>query len=89
MKKAAPGLKEEMKWGFPCYVGEKNVCNIMVTGKWVDLGFFQGFDLKDPKGLLEGSGKEMRHIKVRKPEDIDIAALTVVVKQAASLKPGK
>ena len=87
VKKAAPELREEMKWGFPCYVGTDNVCNIMVTGKWVDLGFFRGVDLKDAKGLLEGSGKGMRHVKVHKVEDIDPAAITALVKQAASLKP--
>lgn len=31
----------------------------------VNLGFFYGSDLPDPTGLLEGSGKRMRHIKLR------------------------
>ena len=87
VKKAAPELREEMKWGFPCYVGTDNICNIMVTGKWVDLGFFRGVDLKDTKGLLEGSGKGMRHIKIHRLEDIDTATITAMVKQAASLRP--
>ncbi len=87
VKKAAPELMEEMKWGFPCYVGMDNVCNIMVTGKWVDLGFFRGVDLKNSKGLLEGSGKGMRHIKIHRLEDIDTATITAMVKQAASLRP--
>ena len=89
VKRAAPSLREELKWGFPCYVGDDNVCNIMVTGSWVDLGFFRGVDLKDPKGLLEGSGRGMRHVKVHKAEDIDTAALGALIKQAASLKPKK
>lgn len=76
-----------MKWGFPCYVGTDNICNIMVTGKWVDLGFFRGVDLKDTKGLLEGSGKGMRHIKIHRLEDIDTVTTTAMVKQAASLRP--
>ena len=70
-----------------CYVGTDDVCNIVVTGKWVDLGFFRGVDLKNSKGLLEGNGKGMRHIKIHRLEDIDTAAITALVKQAASLRP--
>jgi hypothetical protein len=31
----------------------------------LNLGFFVGAGLSDPLGLLEGSGKRMRHIKIR------------------------
>ena len=31
----------------------------------VNLGFYQGASLPDPKGLLEGTGKSLRHVKVR------------------------
>jgi hypothetical protein len=31
----------------------------------VNLGFYQGAALKDPTGLLEGAGKNLRHVKVR------------------------
>ena len=30
----------------------------------VNVGFFYGATLKDPAGLLEGSGKRMRHVKL-------------------------
>jgi len=30
----------------------------------VNVGFYQGAGLKDPEGLLEGSGKFMRHVKL-------------------------
>ncbi len=85
VKRAAPGLREELKWGFPCYVGDDDVCNIMVTGKWVDLGFFHCVDLDDLNGLLEGSGKGMRHVKIHTVKDIEAPTLTVLIKQAASL----
>ncbi|MBI1407150.1 MAG: DUF1801 domain-containing protein [Caulobacter sp.] len=42
------------------------------------IGFFHGADLADPHRLLEGSGKRMRHLKLRpgRPSDDDaIAAL--------------
>ena len=34
----------------------------------VNLGFYQGAHLPDPEGLLEGTGKSLRHIKARSPE---------------------
>ena len=89
VKKAAPDLDEQMKWGRPCYIGDDKVCYISVMTYWVNLGFFRGTELKDPKGLLEGTGKGMRHIKVHKVGDIDTDALTALIKQAAALKPKK
>jgi len=31
----------------------------------VNLGFYHGAALPDPAGLLEGTGKSLRHVKVR------------------------
>ena len=31
----------------------------------ISVGFFHGAELKDPAGLLEGTGKRMRHVKLR------------------------
>lgn len=38
---------------------------ILPYKSWVNLGFYQGVDLADPDGLLEGTGKKMRHVKIR------------------------
>lgn len=38
---------------------------IMPQGEYVNLGFYQGASLTDPSGLLEGTGKALRHVKVR------------------------
>jgi hypothetical protein len=48
----------------------------------VSVGFFVGSELKDPKRLLEGTGKRMRHVKVRPGEPIDSKALGVLVQQS-------
>src|SRR5688572_11602772 len=37
----------------------------------VNVGFFQGASLPDPAGLLEGSGKRMRHVKLRWGAPVD------------------
>jgi len=41
----------------------------------VNVGFFHGAALEDPAGLLEGSGRHMRHVKLRPALDLDTAAL--------------
>lgn len=53
----------------------------------VNLGFFLGAGLDDPAGLLQGSGRFMRHVKLRPGEPADPAALQALVAQAyADLK---
>jgi hypothetical protein len=42
---------------------------IMPHKNWVNLGFYQGADLADPAGIMEGTGKKLRHVKVRSVED--------------------
>lgn len=36
--------------------------------KWVTLMFMQGVSLEDQETLLEGTGKNMRHVKLRSPQ---------------------
>jgi hypothetical protein len=43
------------------------------------VGFFRGAELADPAGLLEGTGKYMRHVKLRPESDIDATALLKLV----------
>jgi hypothetical protein len=48
----------------------------------VNVGFFHGAALDDPAGLLEGSGKRMRHVKLRWGQSIDAAALDALIAAA-------
>jgi hypothetical protein len=48
----------------------------------VDVGFFRGAELEDPKKLLEGTGKRMRHVKVRPGDPLDSAALEALIDAA-------
>jgi hypothetical protein len=47
-----------------------------------NVGFFQGADLVDPARLLEGSGKRMRHVKVKPNAALDSEALAVLISDA-------
>jgi hypothetical protein len=50
----------------------------------VNVGFFQGTELPDPANLLEGTGKFMRHVKLRRGVSVDEPALTKLIEQAYS-----
>ena len=45
----------------------------------VNVGFFQGFSLADPEGLLQGTGKYIRHVKLRPALAIDERALEALI----------
>jgi hypothetical protein len=48
----------------------------------VNVGFFRGAELADPRGLLEGTGKYMRHVKLRPGGGVDAAALVELIECA-------
>ena len=48
----------------------------------VNVGFFHGAELPDPDGLLEGTGKFMRHVKLRPEGDVNTTALLRLIKTA-------
>lgn len=48
----------------------------------VNVGFFRGAEIADPSGLLEGTGKFMRHVKLRPGRDVDAAALQKLIEVA-------
>lgn len=55
------------------------------TVDYISLGFFFATALQDPKQLFEGTGKGMRHIKVRSVKDIPAAQVKAWVKEAVKL----
>ena len=48
----------------------------------VNVGFFRGAELADPVGMLEGTGKYMRHVKLRPGVDINATALIKLIESA-------
>ncbi|MGH2469926.1 MAG: DUF1801 domain-containing protein, partial [Chloroflexota bacterium] len=45
----------------------------------VNIGFYQGASLDDPAGLLEGSGRFMRHVKLRPGNEVNATALQALI----------
>lgn len=66
--KTFPSIKEEMKWGVPNY---GNLYYFVALKGHVNLGFSIKNLSKNEIELLEGTGKTMRHIKIKKVEDIE------------------
>ena len=48
----------------------------------VNVGFFRGSEIADPSGLLQGTGKLMRHVKLRSDAEIDDEGLTGLIEAA-------
>ena len=53
----------------------EHFCYIGAHREHVNLGFYYGAELPDPEGLMEGTGKKLRHIKVRDAEGIGQSSL--------------
>ena len=84
VRRVEPGLTESVKWGNGCWLGKAGpVAYVYSDDEYVQFGFFRGASLNDPKGLLEGKGSYVRHIKVRDRSDIDPQAFARLLGQAA------
>ena len=63
-------------------VGEVAFSYVNTFSSHVNVGFFCGTEIDDPDGLLEGTGKYMRHVKLRPDRDLDIAGLEALIESA-------
>ena len=58
------------------------ICHIAVYAKHVNLGFNQGALLSDPEGLLQGSGKRIRHITLQTLSDLKLPEIRRYLRRA-------
>jgi hypothetical protein len=85
MRKCGTDVRELMHDGCPtACVDDAPFGYVNVFTNHMNVGFFLGAELDDPKGLLEGSGKRMRHVKLRPGASIDAVALSALVDAAYS-----
>jgi len=63
-------------------VGEAAFGYVNVFTAHVNVGFFQGTELNDPHDLLMGTGKFMRHVKLRPDAEVDAQALKDLIRAA-------
>jgi hypothetical protein len=75
MRKCGEDVRELMHDGCPTACVEDAAFGYVNAFRdHVNVGFFFGAFLKDPARLLEGTGKRMRHVKLRPGQDADAVA---------------
>jgi hypothetical protein len=84
VKKTVADTKESVNpWKIPTFQSNGPMCFFMVGKKHVTFGFLRGTALRDPAGLLEGTGKNLRHVKLRTVNDLGNPALRKLILAAA------
>ena len=85
MRECGDDVRELLHDGHPtACVGDAAFGYVNAFRAHVNVGFFLGAVLADPKGLLEGAGKFMRHVKLRPGTAINAAALSKLIDTAYS-----
>lgn len=84
--KAIPEVAENFKWNRPVYATQKDFCYLQFNKKHVNLGFFEFDKIEDPNNLLEGTGKEMRHVKIQDGSALNPPVLYKMIKQASKFE---
>ncbi len=77
-----PDVRESIKWSQPVFRTDRDLFYINGTEKYATLGFFVASSLSDPDGKLGGTGKRVRHLRVRAPEDIDRDQIVAWLREA-------
>jgi len=83
---AAPGIKEEWKWGTAVWTHKGLVCSAGVFKDHVKLNFFKGAALDDPKGLFNAGldAKSTRAIDFGEGDDIAVSDLKDLIRTAVA-----
>jgi hypothetical protein len=83
MRECGDDVRELLHDGHPTVcVGDAAFAYVNVFTAHVNVGFFRGASLPDPARLLEGSGKYMRHVKLRPGAKRDAGALRALIEVA-------
>lgn len=83
MRGCGDDVRELLHDGQPtACVGDAAFGYVDVFKAHVNVGFFRGAELPDPRRLLEGTGKFMRHVKLGPGRDVDDKALRKLIEAA-------
>ena len=85
MRRCGDEVRELLHDGCPvACLGDAPFGYVNVFTSHVNVGFFQGASLHDPARLLQGTGKFMRHVKLRPGTPTDAASLNRLIEAAYS-----
>lgn len=83
MRNCGEDVRETMHDGCPvACVADTPFAYVNVFTSHVSVGFYEGASLPDPAGLLQGSGKFMRHVKLKPQSPANTAALAALIETA-------
>jgi len=83
MRCSGDDVRELLHDGHPtACVGDAAFAYVNAFRAHVNVGFFRGAEIADPARLLEGTGRFMRHVKLRSGNDVDAAALMTLIATA-------
>jgi hypothetical protein len=86
VKKTVPDSEETVNpWKIPTFESNGPMCFFMMGKNHVTFGFLRGTSLPDPAKLLEGTGKNLRHVKLRTLQDLRRPGLKKLIQAAARL----
>jgi hypothetical protein len=89
VRKTLPRSREAVNaWGIPTFNFNGPLCYMMLGKHHLTLGFTRGTSLADDAGLLEGTGKNLRHVKLKEIEQLRDANLRQLLLEAAALNEG-
>jgi hypothetical protein len=60
------------------------IFSLAIYPNWINLFFLQGKTLPDPKKILQGSGNQVRHIRLPSPGTLDEPDIVALMKVAAA-----
>ena len=85
MRKCGDEVRELLHDGCPtACLGNAPFGYVNVFTRHANVGFFRGAALRDPAGLLEGTGKYMRHVKLRPGTATNAEAISRLIEAAYS-----
>jgi hypothetical protein len=80
MRACGDDVQELLHDGHPtACVGEAAFGYVNAFKAYVNVGFFRGAEISDPEGLLEGTGKFMRHVKLIPNREVNASALVKLI----------
>ena len=86
VKKSVTGVEEYVNpWKIPSFDSNGPLCCFIVGKEHVTFALMRGAALPDPQNLLEGTGKGVRHVKLRSVDDVKKPAVKKLVVEAAKL----
>ena len=90
MRECGDDVRELLHDGHPtACVGDAAFGYVNAFTAHVNVGFFRGAELEDPRGLLQGTGRFMRHVKLGPQYELDAAALMKLIDTAYTDMKGR